>query len=174
MNKARSIHIAILALGGQGGGVLVDWIVALAMRAGWWAQATSVAGVAQRTGATIYYVELVERSGDKQPVMALMPAPGDVDIVIAAELMEAGRALQRELVTRDRTTVIASSHRAYSVPEKSAPGNGVADGARVEALVRGACKRLVIADMQALAARHGSVISASLFGALAGSGELPC
>jgi indolepyruvate ferredoxin oxidoreductase, beta subunit len=173
MNKARSIHIAILALGGQGGGVLVDWIVALAMRAGWWAQATSVAGVAQRTGATIYYVELVERSGDKQPVMALMPAPGDVDIVIAAELMEAGRALQRELVTRDRTTVIASSHRAYSVPEKSAPGNGVADGARVEALVRGACKRLVIADMQALAARHGSVISASLFGALAGSGELP-
>ena len=43
VNKARSIHIAILALGGQGGGVLVDWIVALGMRAGWWAQATSVA-----------------------------------------------------------------------------------------------------------------------------------
>ena len=43
MKQARCIHIAILALGGQGGGVLVDWIVALAMRAGWWAQATSVA-----------------------------------------------------------------------------------------------------------------------------------
>ena len=173
MKPARAIHIAILALGGQGGGVLVDWIVALGMRAGWWAQATSVAGVAQRTGATIYYVELVERQGDQEPVMALMPAPGDVDIVIAAELMEAGRALQRGLVTRDRTTVIASSHRAFSVPEKSAPGNGVADGPRVEALVRDEAKRLVIADMQTLAARHGSVISASLFGALAGSGELP-
>ncbi|HEX6722600.1 MAG TPA: indolepyruvate oxidoreductase subunit beta family protein [Burkholderiaceae bacterium] len=173
MKKARAIHIAILALGGQGGGVLVDWIVALGMRAGWWAQATSVAGVAQRTGATIYYVELVERDGDKQPVMALMPAPGDVDIVIAAELMEAGRALQRGLVTRDRTLVLASSHRAYAVPEKSAPGDGVADGARVQALVRDGAKRLVIADMQALAARHGSVISASLFGALAGSGALP-
>ncbi len=173
MKQARAIHIAILALGGQGGGVLVDWIVALAMRAGWWAQATSVAGVAQRTGATIYYVELVERDGDKQPVMALMPAPGDVDIVIAAELMEAGRALQRGLVTPSRTTVIASSHRAFSVPEKSAPANGVADGARVEAMVRGEARRVVIADMQALAVRHGSVISASLFGALAGSGELP-
>jgi indolepyruvate ferredoxin oxidoreductase beta subunit len=173
VKPARAIHIAILALGGQGGGVLVDWIVALGMRAGWWAQATSVAGVAQRTGATIYYVELVERQGDQVPVMALMPAPGDVDIVIAAELMEAGRALQRGLVTRGRTTVIASRHRAFSVPEKSAPGNGVADGPRVEALVRDEAKRLVIADMQALAARHGSVISASLFGALAGSGELP-
>jgi indolepyruvate ferredoxin oxidoreductase beta subunit len=173
MKQARAIHIAILALGGQGGGVLVDWIVALAMREGWWAQATSVAGVAQRTGATIYYVELVERDGDRQPVMALMPTPGDVDIVIAAELMEAGRALQRGLVTRDRTTVIASSHRAFSVPEKSAPGNGVADGVRVQALVQDGAKRLVIADMQALAVRHGSVISASLFGALAGSGELP-
>lgn len=173
MTQSRSIHIAILALGGQGGGVLVDWIVALAERAGWWTQATSVAGVAQRTGATIYYVELVEPQGDKQPVMALMPAPGDVDIVLAAELMEAGRAVQRGLVTRDRTTVIASSHRAYSVPEKSAPGNGVADAARVQDTVRDEAKRLVIADMQELAVRHGSVISASLFGALAGSGALP-
>lgn len=169
----RAIHIAILALGGQGGGVLVDWIVALGEQAGWWAQATSVAGVAQRTGATIYYVELVERRGDAEPVMALMPVPGDVHIVIAAELMEAGRALQRGLVTRGLTTVIASSHRAYAVQEKSVPGDGVADAVQVEALVRGQAKRLLIADLQALAASRGSVISASLFGALAGSGELP-
>jgi indolepyruvate ferredoxin oxidoreductase beta subunit len=172
-NAARNIHIAVLALGGQGGGVLVDWIVALAEHAGWWAQATSVAGVAQRTGATIYYVELVERVGDAEPVMALMPVPGDVHIVIAAELMEAGRALQRGLVTRELTTVIASSHRTYAVQEKSAPGNGVADAEQVHSLVHEQAKRLLIADMQALAARHGSVISASLFGALAGSGELP-
>ena len=56
----RPITIAVLAIGGQGGGVLVDWIVALAERQGWRAQSTSVPGVAQRTGATIYYVEAIE------------------------------------------------------------------------------------------------------------------
>ena len=79
-------------------------------------------GVAQRTGATVYYVEMIPESG-RTPVLAMMPAPGDVDIVVAAELMEAGRAMQRGLVTPDRTTLIASSHRAYGILEKTAPGD---------------------------------------------------
>ncbi len=54
----QPIKIAILAMGGEGGGVLADWIVDLGEHAGHWAQTTSVPGVAQRTGATIYYVEL--------------------------------------------------------------------------------------------------------------------
>ncbi|WP_174544747.1 2-oxoacid:acceptor oxidoreductase family protein, partial [Variovorax soli] len=171
--QPKSINIAILALGGQGGGVLVDWIVDLAEHAGWTAQATSVAGVAQRTGATIYYIELVEPTAGHEPVLALMPVPGDVDILIAAELMEAGRAVERGFVTPERTTVITSSHRTYAVQEKMVPGNGVADSGAVLDVVRGACRQLVIEDMQALAAAQGSVISASLFGALAGSGALP-
>ena len=40
--------------------------------------------------------------------------PGDVDIVIASELMEAGRAVQRGLVTPDRTTFIVSTNRVYA------------------------------------------------------------
>jgi indolepyruvate ferredoxin oxidoreductase beta subunit len=172
-NEPRMVRMAVLALGGQGGGVLVDWIVDLAEHAGWTAQSTSVAGVAQRTGATIYYIEIVEPVNGRQPVMALMPVPGDVDIVIAAELMEAGRAIERGFVTPDRTVVVASSHRTYAVLEKIVPGNGVADSGAVLDALRGASRRLVIDDMQALAARHGSVISASLFGALAGSGALP-
>jgi indolepyruvate ferredoxin oxidoreductase beta subunit len=40
-----------------------------------------------------------------------MPAAGDVDIMIAAEMMEAGRAIMRGFVTPDRTTLIASTHR---------------------------------------------------------------
>jgi len=171
--KPQTIHIAILALGGQGGGVLVDWIVALAEHAGWTAQATSVAGVAQRTGATIYYLELVEPTPGHTPVLALMPVPGDVDVLIAAELMEAGRAVERGFVTPDRTTVITSSHRTYAVQEKMAPGNGMADSPGVLEIVQRESRRLVIDDMQALAVRNGSVISASLFGALAGSGVLP-
>lgn len=171
--KPRTIHIAILALGGQGGGVLVDWIVDLAEHAGWTAQATSVAGVAQRTGATIYYIELVEPTPGHDPVLALMAVPGDVDVLIAAELMEAGRAVERGFVTPDRTTVVASSHRTFAIQEKMVPGTGVADSTRVLEIVQRASRRLVIDDMQALAVRNGSVISASLFGALAGSGALP-
>jgi indolepyruvate ferredoxin oxidoreductase beta subunit len=162
-----------MALGGQGGGVLVDWIVDLAEHAGWTAQATSVAGVAQRTGATIYYIEIVEPTPGREPVLALMPVPGDVDVLIAAELMEAGRAVERGLVTPERTTVIASSHRTYAVQEKIAPANGVASAAEVQDIVRREARRLVIADMQSIAERHRSVISASLFGALAGSAVLP-
>ncbi|MET4577333.1 indolepyruvate oxidoreductase subunit beta family protein [Ottowia thiooxydans] len=171
--KPRTIHLAILALGGQGGGVLVDWIVDLAEHAGWTAQSTSVAGVAQRTGATIYYIELVEPTPGLRPVMAQMAVPGDVDVLIAAELMEAGRAVQRGFVTPERTTVITSSHRTFSVEEKMVPGNGVANSEAVLDIVRKQARQLVIDDMQALAVSQGSVISASLFGALAGSGALP-
>lgn len=171
------ITIAILAMGGQGGGVLVDWIVDLAEHNGYLAQATSVAGVAQRTGATIYYIELFAHSHvaahGGTPVLALMPVPGEVDIVIASELMEAGRAMQRGLVTPERTTLISSSHRDYATLEKVAPGNGIADtGAVLEAGHRHA-RRFLHDDMQALARQNGSVLSASLFGALAGCGELP-
>ncbi|HUE11167.1 MAG TPA: hypothetical protein VMQ54_09530, partial [Steroidobacteraceae bacterium] len=48
----RPLCIAIAALGGQGGGVLADWIVEVAERHGWLVQSTSVPGVAQRTGTT--------------------------------------------------------------------------------------------------------------------------
>ena len=129
----RPITIAILAMGGEGGGVLADWIVDVAEHAGYIAQMTSVPGVAQRTGATIYYVELFPKHGARAnappPVLALMPVPGDVDIVIASELMEAGRAVQRGLVTPDRTTFIASTNRVYSMTEKIAMADGRVDSA---------------------------------------------
>ena len=130
---AQPIKIAILAMGGEGGGVLADWIVALGEAHGHIAQTTSVAGVAQRTGATIYYLELFPRAAAEAagaaPVLALIPTPGDVDVLIASELMEAGRAVQRGLVTKDRTTLIASTHRVYAIAEKSALGDGMADSA---------------------------------------------
>ena len=102
-----------------------------------------------------------------------MPLPGDVDIVLASELMEAGRAVQRGLVTADRTTLIASSHRVYSIHEKSAMGDGRVDADQLRAHAENAAQRWVCFDMAALAEREGSVISAVLFGALAGVGVLP-
>lgn len=166
------IKLAVLAVGGQGGGVLTGWIEDMARANGYAAQSTSVAGVAQRTGATVYYLEMAPMAGGV-PVFSLMPAAGDVDIMIAAEMMEAGRSIIRGFVTPDRTTLIASTHRALAVSEKMAPGDGIASSAEVMAAAEIAARRFIAADFDALAIRNGSVISASLFGALAGSGALP-
>ncbi|ADB50573.1 indolepyruvate oxidoreductase subunit beta family protein [Conexibacter woesei] len=182
----RPLTLAILALGGEGGGVLADWIVATAERAGHHAQTTSVAGVAQRTGATVYYVELFPSQPSAEsptadarapvrdePVMGVFPTPGEVDVVIASELMECGRAVQRGFSTADRTTLITSTNRVYSIDEKVAMGDGRVDDAALLDAARNASKRLVAADFMQLAEQAGSVISASLFGGLAGSGALP-
>ena len=176
LSQARPITVAVLAMGGQGGGVLVDWIVALAERRGWFAQSTSVPGVAQRTGATIYYIEMIAPDAGKperHPVLSLMPAPGKVDIVIGAELMEAGRAILRGLVSPDRTLLIGSSHRSLAVVEKTAPGDGTADASQVYEAANVAANRFIAFDMAEIADATGSVVSSVLFGALAGSGALP-
>lgn len=166
------LKLAVMAVGGQGGGVLTNWIETLARAQGYECQATSVAGVAQRTGATIYYVEMARAQG-ATPVFSLAPAGGDVDIVVAAEMMEAGRAVMRGFVTPDRTTLIASTHRALSVSEKTVPGDGIASSDEVRAAVEIAAKQLVMFDMERTAINNGSVISASLFGALAATERLP-
>jgi len=173
----RPIKLTIAALGGQGGGVLADWLIEIAEAEGFLVQSTSVPGVAQRTGATIYYLEFfpraaAERAG-REPVMALMPVSGDVDCVLASELAEAGRAIQRGLVTPDRTTLIASTHRSYTIGEKSAMGQGAVDREQLMDLVRSQAKRLVLFDMEETAERNQSVISSVLLGALCGSGVLP-
>lgn len=174
--SVRPIKIAVMALGGQGGGVLAEWIVKAGERAGFLAQSTSVPGVAQRTGATIYYIELFPKSvADEKgaaPILALMPAPGDVDILIAAEMMEAGRALARGFLSR-RTTLIASTHRVYAIGEKIAMGDGRQDSAVVRLSVDAAVARAVWFDMEKTAEDAGAVISAVMLGALAGSGASP-
>ena len=174
--RPKALSIAILAMGGEGGGVMADWLVDMAERAGSYVQTTSVPGVAQRTGATIYYVEIFPGSAvtrAKPPVLALMPMPGDVDVVIASELMEAGRAVQRGLVTPTRTTLIASTHRVYSMTERTAMADGRVDSAKLIEGARAAAMRLYAADFARIAEESGSVISAALFGALSASGRLP-
>jgi indolepyruvate ferredoxin oxidoreductase, beta subunit len=173
----RAITIAIVAMGGEGGGVLADWIVDLAEHAGYLAQTTSVPGVAQRTGSTIYYIEIFPEasasSAGKSPVFALMPVPGELDIVLASELMEAGRAIQRGFVTSDRTTLISSTHRVYSMTEKIALGDGQVDSKQLIEAGSTAARVFVHRDFERIARETRSVISAALFGALAATGALP-
>ncbi|MDN5918263.1 MAG: indolepyruvate oxidoreductase subunit beta family protein [Pseudonocardia sp.] len=175
----RPITIAVLAMGGEGGGVLADWIVAVAETAGYYAQTTSVAGVAQRTGATVYYAELyppaphTDPAGRPEPVLSVFPAPGEVDLVVASELMECGRAVQRGFATPDRTTLVTSVNRVYSIDEKMHLGDGRVDSDELIAAARRAAKTLVAADFAAIAEQYRSVVSAALLGAIAGSGALP-
>ena len=91
MENDRPLRILILALGGEGGGVLMNWVVAAGRRAGYAVQASSVPGVAQRTGATSYYIEVAKANDARAAALALVPMPGRVDVVIASELMETAR-----------------------------------------------------------------------------------
>ncbi len=173
----RSICVLIAALGGEGGGVMADWLVEAATQHGLPVQATSIPGVAQRTGATTYYLEIFpvrrEALGGREPVMSLTPNPGNVDIMVSSELMEAGRAMQNGFVSPDRTTLIASTHRIYATSEKMQMGDGRFDSARVYDAARALARKAVLFDMREIAQANGTVINAVLFGAMAGSGALP-
>jgi indolepyruvate ferredoxin oxidoreductase beta subunit len=173
----RPITILIAALGGEGGGVLTTWIVNAAAALGYPVQSTSIPGVAQRTGATTYYIEIVPKTWDqlaaRRPVLALTPGIGDIDIFVASELMEAGRAIAAGFVTPDRTQTIASSSRFYVMNEKIAMGDGRYDPKRLQAAIGSNSKSSLVFDMDALARKHGAMINAVILGAIAGCGRLP-
>ena len=175
MTATTPFTLLIAALGGEGGGVLNDWIVECALAQGLPVQATSVPGVAQRTGSTSYYVEMMRTpaADAAQPVFALSPMPGGVDVVLASELVEAGRAIERGFVHPQRTTLIAASHRVYTTQEKMRMGDGRFDDERIHAGARALAARYLSLDMASIATAHGTVISAVMFGALAGTGLLP-
>ncbi len=177
MTADRPFTLLIAALGGEGGGVLADWIVQAAIACDLPVQATSVPGVAQRTGATTYYIEIFPQTrrqlGGRQPLFALLPSMGDIDVMLASELLEAGRAAANGFVTPDRTLLIASTHRIYAVAEKTALGDGRFDSAKVLQTVERRAAEHVLFDMQTLANQSGAPISAVMLGALAGSGRLP-
>ncbi|HEY9531285.1 MAG TPA: 2-oxoacid:acceptor oxidoreductase family protein, partial [Burkholderiales bacterium] len=173
----RPITLLIAALGGEGGGVMADWLMEAATQCGFPAQATSIPGVAQRTGATTYYLEIFPARRDelngREPVLSLTPSPGNVDIMVASELVEAGRAMQNGFVSPQRTTLIASTHRIYATVEKMQMSDGRFDSERIVAAASELARRAVLFDMRKLAQESGTVINAVLFGAMAGSGVLP-
>ena len=157
--------------------MLTDWIVAAAESQNFPVQSTSIPGVAQRTGATTYHIELVptpaSKSEKRRPILALAPGVGDVDLVVASELMEAGRAIAGGFVTPDRTTTIASTSRSYLVVEKMAMGDGRYDQQRLLQSVEKNSKSTLLLDLEAIAHEAGAMINAVMLGAIAGAGALP-
>jgi indolepyruvate ferredoxin oxidoreductase beta subunit len=177
MTSPRPITLLIAALGGEGGGVLTNWIVAAAANAGFPVQSTSIPGVAQRTGATTYYIEILpvqtSELGGRRPVLALTPGVGDIDIAVASELLEAGRTVSAGFVTRERTHVIASTSRFYAMDEKIAMADGRFDQDKLIRIVADHARDALLLDMDALARQSGSIINAVMLGTIAGSGRLP-
>ncbi len=177
LESTRPISILIAAIGGEGGGVLSAWLVNAATAAGFPVQSTSVPGVAQRTGATTYYIEIYpvphsELAG-KEPVLALTPAPGEIDMMVASELVEAGRAVQNGFVSPERTTLIASTHRIYAVSEKTVSADGRYEADLIINAAQELAQHTILRDFRMLAKECGSVINAVLLGAMTGSGKLP-
>jgi indolepyruvate ferredoxin oxidoreductase alpha subunit len=172
----RPLTILIAALGGEGGGVLTGWIVRAAESLELAVQSTSIPGVAQRTGATTYYIEIwPQRRGadERRPVLALQPGIGDIDVLVASELMEAARTVAAGFVTPDRTLAIASTARAHVMDEKIAMGDGRHDSARLAQAIAQRSQQHILLDMEEIARRTGTVVNAVMLGALAGCGRLP-
>ena len=172
----RPITLLIAALGGEGGGVLTNWIVGAAESLGFPVQSTSIPGVAQRTGATTYYIEILPekpRDGAAKPVLALAPGVGDVDVMMASELMEAARAVGAGFVTADRTLSIASTSRFFVMNEKIAMGDGRYDSDRLSKAIEENSRAHLLIDMDAIARRTGAFINSVMLGIIAGSGRLP-
>ena len=175
--KQRPISLLVCALGGEGGGVLTEWLVETARHAGYAAQATSIPGVAQRTGATTYYIEVfpvpMAELGGKRPVFSLNPVPGALDAMISSELLETARQVGNGMTAPDRTLVISSSARTLTTQERMQLGDGRADPADMLKLVQQFSRAHQVFDMAAIAKEAGTVVSAVMLGAIAGSGLFP-
>jgi indolepyruvate ferredoxin oxidoreductase beta subunit len=176
-NTTQPISILLCALGGEGGGVLAEWLADTARRAGYPAQATSIPGVAQRTGATTYYLEFSPVSaselGGRRPVFGLNPLPGRLDLLVSSELLETARQIGNGLASSAHTRVITSSSRTLTTAEKMQMGDGRQDDAALLAIVRQHSQQHHVLDMAQLTRQAGTVVSAVMLGCIAASGALP-
>jgi indolepyruvate ferredoxin oxidoreductase beta subunit len=84
-----------------------------------------------------------------------------------------GRAIELGFPSPARTTIIASTHRLYSIHEKIATGGGLYPVEDLHRAARAMSRRLIAFDALAVAREHGTEVNAVLLGALAASGVVP-
>ncbi|MFI4928290.1 MAG: indolepyruvate oxidoreductase subunit beta family protein, partial [Burkholderiales bacterium] len=136
-----------------------------------------IPGVAQRTGATTYYFEVfpvpMAQLAGKRPVFSLNPVPGALDALLSSELLETARQITNGLPSPDRTLVITSSARALTTLERMQMGDGRVESADLLELVQQFSRTHHVFDMNAVAKEAGTVVSAVMLGAIAGSGLFP-
>jgi indolepyruvate ferredoxin oxidoreductase beta subunit len=174
----RILSVLIAAIGGQGGNVLTEWIFSAAELAGYRPMSIALPGLAQRGGATNYYMEIAISQDPRlldEVVFGHYPVPGAVDVLLGQEYLELARLVQQGYSSRE-TSILASTHRFYSVTEKMPMYGGVMDSAKLEEMVRAFSGQYVAFDAIGLVRRVGLeevAANAALLGGLAAAGFLP-
>ncbi len=174
--KSDLIKIFIPAVGGQGGGVLTEWLVQAFFKEEFDVQGISLPGLSQRGGSTVYYLEAYPKSEEnKQVIFAQFPVPGEVDIIVAQEFLELGRALELGYGS-DSTTIVTSTHRIYSTLEKLPIGSGIYSDENLRKIANAFSSDLIELNALELSKANGMdelAVNAILLGALSASGALP-
>ena len=172
----QPITLLICALGGEGGGLLSEWLMNTARLAGYPAQSTSIPGVAQRTGATTYYIEVQPTPLSAlaaAPVFSLNPVPGALDALLSSELLETARQISLGMVSPERTRVFSSTARSLTTLERMPMGDGRLDSAVLAKLVEDWSHSSQLWDFGEMARANGTLVSAVMLGVVAGSGFFP-
>ncbi|MEK6223825.1 MAG: indolepyruvate oxidoreductase subunit beta family protein [Thermodesulfobacteriales bacterium] len=175
--KSDLIKVLIPAVGGQGGGVLTEWVVQAFFLEDFDAQGISLPGLSQRGGSTVYYLEAHPKpeSEDKSIIFAQFPVPGEIDIILAQEFLELGRALELGYGS-DKTTIVTSTHRIYSTLEKMPIGSGIYSDENLRKLAAGFSSKFIEINALELSKANGMdelAVNAILLGALSASGAVP-
>ncbi len=175
--KSDLIKVLIPAVGGQGGGVLTEWLVQAFFIQDYDVQGISLPGLSQRGGSTVYYLEAFPRAEarDKQIIFAQFPVPGEVDVIVAQEFLELGRALELGYGS-DKTAIVTSTHRVYSTLEKMPIGSGIYSEESLRKIADGFSSKLIELDALKLSKENGMdelAVNAILLGALSASGAMP-
>lgn len=125
IGRARACRVLIGTVGGQGGGVLSDWLVHGLLESGWGATSIGLLGLSQRAGTVTYYCESAPGRG-VQRVTSIFAVPGEVDLVIGQELLELGRMLAAGLAA-PHAVIVGNSARYLTTAEKMPAEGGVYD-----------------------------------------------
>jgi indolepyruvate ferredoxin oxidoreductase beta subunit len=94
-------------------------------------------------------------------------------MVVASEMLEAGRAISMGFVTTERTLLLSSTSRVYLTVEKMQMADGRYDSERLIKAIEQNCKEHLLFDMEAAAKGAGAIVNSVMLGAIAGSGRLP-
>jgi indolepyruvate ferredoxin oxidoreductase beta subunit len=175
--KSELIKILIPAVGGQGGGVLTEWLVQAFLLEEFEVQGIGLPGLSQRGGSTVYYLEAHPKvnPNEKRVIFSQYPVPGDVDVILAQEFLELGRVLEQGYGS-EKTTIIASTHRIYSTLEKMPISSGIYSDENLKKLATTFSSLFIGFNALQIAKENGMDelgINAILLGALGASGALP-
>jgi indolepyruvate ferredoxin oxidoreductase beta subunit len=175
--QSELLKILIPAVGGQGGGVLTEWLVQAFLSEGFDVQGIGLPGLSQRGGSTVYYLEAHPKinADEKQIVFSQYPVPGDVDVILAQEFLELGRVLEQGYGS-DKTTIVTSTHRIYSTLEKMPISSGIYSDEKLKKLAINFSSKFIGFNALEIAKENGMDelgVNAILLGALGASGALP-